>query len=85
MHEDRSPTSGDAGVIVRTVLDCDIRSIKRFSSSLCHYVYDVVTVHGEKFVIRIAHPTDRSTRAGAVYWSGWLRPQRRSVAQVGAR
>lgn len=75
MHEDRSPTSGDARVIVRTVLDCDIRSIKRFSSGLCHYVYDVVTVDGEKFVIRIAHPADRSTLAGSVYWSGWLRPR----------
>jgi aminoglycoside phosphotransferase (APT) family kinase protein len=52
----------------------EVASVDRFPTGLCHYVYDVELVGGDRLVVRIADPANRHLLAGAVAWSGRLRP-----------
>lgn len=68
-----TPTEHDAAAIIQAVLHEPARTITRFTTGLCHYVYDVVTESHAAAVVRIACGTADGL-AGAVYWSHQLRP-----------
>lgn len=68
------PTEQHAADIVQSVLGQRARSVQRFNTGLAHYVYDVVTDHGNAVVVRIAREDMREALIGAVYWSERLRP-----------
>jgi aminoglycoside phosphotransferase (APT) family kinase protein len=55
----------------------EARSITRFPTGLCHYVYDVELDDGRKIVARLASDESRDALRGGVYWHERLR-------QVGA-
>lgn len=67
--EQLSPTANDATRIIRSVFDVDVKSVKRFPTGLCHFIYDVVTAHELALVVRIGHPDNRKGIEGSVYWS----------------
>jgi aminoglycoside phosphotransferase (APT) family kinase protein len=68
-----TPTEHDAAMIVQAVLHESVQTITRFTTGLCHYVYDVVTESNRAVVVRIASDNAKGL-AGAVYWSQQLRP-----------
>ncbi len=68
-------TEQEAKRIVETRFKQPIRSISRFQTGLCHYVYDIVTGDGQKVVARLAQPGNEAALEGAVYWSERLRPE----------
>lgn len=45
-----------------------IKTIIRFETGLCHYVYDVELNNSEKLVIRIADEVGRKDIKGGIYW-----------------
>src|SRR6516225_1480413 len=69
------PTERDAVAMVRDVLGVEVDTIVRFSNGLRHFVYDVTLVDSCRIVARISRPDDATAAAGAVYWSGLLRPK----------
>ena len=52
----------------------EVVSVSRFPTGLCHLVFDVVLAGGEQLVVRVGTPETRHLVAGAVAWSGVLRP-----------
>ncbi|GAC1384659.1 MAG: hypothetical protein NVSMB42_02980 [Herpetosiphon sp.] len=68
------PTPDDARALVRRVLQRDVRSIRRFPTGLCHYVYDIVTTDDRTVVARLALGANRALIAAAIGWSQRLRP-----------
>jgi len=70
------PNSARAAAWARTVAEQrgDVVSLTRFPTGLCHMVFDVVLAGGERLVVRVASPQTRHLAAGAVAWSGLLRP-----------
>ncbi len=50
-----------------------IKKIERFTTGLCHYVYDVELDNCEKLVIRIADAEGRKELKGGIYWYGQLK------------
>ncbi|MEP6903908.1 MAG: phosphotransferase [Actinomycetota bacterium] len=50
-------------------------SADRFSTGHCHFVFDVKTESGKKFVVRIAQPENGYLLESAVYWSAALKPK----------
>src|SRR5713226_2485841 len=70
----RTPDEGAAAAIVRSALGESPRSMRRFPTGLEHFVYDVVAESGRSVVLRITRPAKRASCAGAIYWSGRLRP-----------
>ena len=69
----RSPTPDDAIQAVQQALGAGVRSITRFATGLCHYVYDIETDAGQLIVARMALPDTRDILAGGVYWHERLR------------
>ena len=67
------PSDSDARELVLRLLGEPARSVERFSTGMCHYVYDIVTASGAHVVARIANPDRQEAFAGAVYWSERLR------------
>jgi aminoglycoside phosphotransferase (APT) family kinase protein len=67
------PNEETARQIVKNALHEEAVNVVRFTTGLCHYVYDVQTANGQHFVVRIAHNTEDALRGG-VYWSNLLRP-----------
>jgi aminoglycoside phosphotransferase (APT) family kinase protein len=45
-----------------------ISSVTRFPTGLCHYVYEVRTVTGRAYVVRIATAASRQSVEGGLYW-----------------
>ncbi len=70
-----TPSRQDVITIVRSVCGQDARSVQRFATGLCHYVYDVVLDDGQRLVARIAGSDTQSLLAGGVRWSSLLRPR----------
>jgi aminoglycoside phosphotransferase (APT) family kinase protein len=48
--------------------------MSRFPTGLCHHVYDVVFVNGDRVVVRMATDETRQYLRGGIFWSGILRP-----------
>ncbi len=69
----RVPTPQDAIQAIRQALGAGVRSITRFPTGLCHYVYDVETDDGRRVVVRMARPEAGDILAGGVYWHERLR------------
>lgn len=74
MTKQRTPTANDVASIVRSVYGCDVKSIERFPTGLCHYVYDVATDQELKLVVRIGHLDNRRGIEGSIYWTKKLPP-----------
>lgn len=75
------PTENDAATIIQKVLSERAQTITRFKTGLRHYVYDVVTESGAKFVVRIARENDESLDS-TVYWYRRLRPLGLPLARI---
>lgn len=69
-----TPTEQDAVAIIRTTLHEPVRTVTRFNTGLCHYVYDILTASNTAVVVRIARSDTAAGLAGAMYWSHRLRP-----------
>jgi Ser/Thr protein kinase RdoA (MazF antagonist) len=69
-----TPTLNDLRAIAREVIGSELVSAKRFATGNCHYVFDAALADGRAVVLRIAKPENRSLLAGAVHWSGILKP-----------
>ncbi|HZC04457.1 MAG TPA: phosphotransferase [Ktedonobacterales bacterium] len=69
----RRPTERDAALAVRASLAVQARTIQRFNTGNCHYVYDVLTEDGRRVVARLANDETRDVLAGGVYWHQRLR------------
>ncbi len=67
------PTERDAAMAVRAGLGVEARAIQRFSTGLCHHVYDVTTEDGRRIVARLATSASADQLAGGVYWHERLR------------
>jgi aminoglycoside phosphotransferase len=61
--------------IVLEKLSEKVISAERFSTGLCHFVFDVKTQSGKNFTVRIAQPENRHLLESAVYWSDLLKPK----------
>jgi Ser/Thr protein kinase RdoA (MazF antagonist) len=72
-HTTSVPTERDAEAVVRRALGAGVRSVTRFPTGLCHYVYDVVTDGGRRVVARLSSSVTRDILAGGVYWHLRLR------------
>ncbi|HEX3722614.1 MAG TPA: aminoglycoside phosphotransferase family protein [Nitrolancea sp.] len=68
------PTEHDAVRIASEFTGSTVVSIRRFSTGLAHYVYDVLVDDGRAVVVRLTRPEWKDAFAGAVYWSDRLRP-----------
>jgi len=73
-HSDRSqnstetiPTPQLATELLEEELKMKVMSIERFTTGLSHFVYDVTTTTGDKYVVRIAHRNNENFK-GALYW-----------------
>jgi hypothetical protein len=70
----RAPGAEDARHIARRFAGESPLSWRRFPTGIGHWVYDVETLRGRRFVVRIARAADRQDFVGAVHWSRLLRP-----------
>ncbi len=68
------PTEADAKRILGAVTGQEPDEIRRFPSGLAHFVFDVMLADGQRLVVRLTRPVQQIDFAGAVYWSGQLRP-----------
>ncbi|HEX6288208.1 MAG TPA: aminoglycoside phosphotransferase family protein [Herpetosiphonaceae bacterium] len=71
----RAPTEQDAMTVVEVVMQRPAHQIERFPTGLCHYVYDVVTDHGQRVVVRLARADTAPLLLGGINWSRVLRPR----------
>ena len=63
-----SPSLSLAREIAAAFAGKRIAKIARFETGLCHFVYDISTEGGQRFVIRIAHPANERLLKGSQYW-----------------
>jgi len=68
------PRVEDATSLCESLFNCAVKSISRFPTGLCHYVYDVVLADGRAIVARIATEENRRLIKGGIFWSGLLGP-----------
>lgn len=68
------PRPEDAVALCGRLFVSPVKSIVRFPTGLCHYVYDVLLADGQQIVVRIAVDENRFMIEGGIYWSGVLRP-----------
>ncbi len=68
------PTESQAHEIVFGYLGHKKFSLKRFPTGLCHYVYEVMPLGQEPFVLRMGYSATRGHIAGSVYWTEQLSP-----------
>ncbi|MGI8906833.1 MAG: phosphotransferase family protein [Candidatus Sumerlaeaceae bacterium] len=76
------PNEFDARQLIQALLGEPALTLTRFSTGMCHYVYDVVMQNGKRVVARIANPDRSAAIAGAIYWSQKLRPLGVPVADI---
>lgn len=81
-HIQKSPDKNYVAEITRQVFDESVTNVERFTTGLCHFVYDVVTESEKNFVVRIARPENRAMRAGALYWYQMLKPQGVALPEI---
>ena len=62
------PSERDALHIVKDHLDEHPLRAERFTTGLCHYVYDVLTEEENRYVVRIATPETKDYLLGGLYW-----------------
>lgn len=70
----KKPNTEIARDIVENALCVNVISIKRFSTGLCHDVYDVMLENHKEVVIRIATESSLNELKGGVYWFEKLKP-----------
>jgi hypothetical protein len=56
------------------LFDSPVQSVTRFPTGLCHHVFDVLFVNGNRVVARLATDDTRQYLKGGIFWSGILRP-----------
>lgn len=61
--------------IVGKCMGESVRTVDRFPTGACHFVYDVTTETHRNFVVRIAAPENVEFLRGAMYWHGLLKPK----------
>jgi len=67
--------AGLATGIAAEVIGCAPTTVRRFTTGLRHYVFDVAFAARPPLVVRIGDPSARSEMAGPVRLSGLLRPR----------
>ncbi|MBP6506450.1 MAG: phosphotransferase [Opitutaceae bacterium] len=70
----RSPTAQDAVAAVENALHVRAIDARRFSTGLCHFVYEVTLEKGGSVVVRLAKADTAPLLAGGVYWHAQLMP-----------
>ncbi|HEX4054802.1 MAG TPA: phosphotransferase [Tepidisphaeraceae bacterium] len=68
------PRTEDAVELCGRLFASPVKSIVRFPTGLCHYVYDVLLADGQPIVVRIAADENRFLIEGGIHWSSVLRP-----------
>ena len=68
--------------ITERIFDEKAAEIERFPTGNCHFVFDVRTQNGRKFVVRIAKPENRGFLRNAIYWNKLLRPKGVPLAEI---
>jgi hypothetical protein len=74
-----------AAASVEAMLGGAVASVKRFPTSIRHFVYDVLLTDGKRAVVRIGLPEHRETIAAAASWSDRLRPLGFPLPEILAR
>jgi aminoglycoside phosphotransferase len=72
-NEER-PTESDAVEIARRVTGHTPTSVKRFSTGIGHWVYDIRGPDGATLVVKMGTAAQRDSIEGAIHWSTTLRP-----------
>lgn len=73
MNQTKTPDFKDIAAIVHKYLNEELRSAARFPMGLCHFVYDLETSSGQKFVIRLASGQNSLQHLhGNMYWYDYL-------------
>lgn len=67
------PTIADVDQMMCTGVGEGILEAVRFPTGLCHYVFDVTSKSGRRWVVRVAMPQNAYLLEGSVYWSSVLR------------
>jgi aminoglycoside phosphotransferase (APT) family kinase protein len=62
------PDEATAASVFRAHFLDSISSVTRFPTGLCHHVYEICTVTGQAYVVRIASAASRESLAGGLYW-----------------
>ncbi len=62
------PSERDARHIVEDCLGEHPLRAERFTTGLCHYVFDVLTEEGNQYAVRIATPESGDYLLGGLYW-----------------
>ncbi|MBW7895951.1 MAG: phosphotransferase [Opitutaceae bacterium] len=68
------PTADDARRIVEQTLGTGVAAVRRFSTGLCHYVYEVELTDGRCVAVRLATEETQALLAGGIYWHRKLSP-----------
>jgi aminoglycoside phosphotransferase (APT) family kinase protein len=68
------PTAEDARRMVATTLGADAVAVRRFTTGLQHFVYEVTLADGQAVVARMTRPSERALMRSAVALSTQLRP-----------
>jgi aminoglycoside phosphotransferase len=69
-----APAEGDARAVAAAFAREQIESAVRFATGSSHWVYDVATVSGRRFVVRLGAAGSAHAFEAAVRWSRRLRP-----------
>lgn len=76
------PSESDAKMIVEEAIHKRVVLVKRFPTGLMHYVYDVTTEGGEKFVARLTRPENHSYFTSALFWYTLLKEKHVPVPTI---
>src|SRR5271154_6952076 len=74
-----------AAASVEAALGGAVASVKRFPTSIRHFVYDVLLPDGRRAVVRIGLPDQRDIFTAAATWSDRLRPLGFPLPEILAR
>ncbi len=69
----QSPQPEHVIELCQRLFESPVRSVARFPTGLCHYMYDVVLADGRGIVVRMATDGTRALLKGGLNWSGVLR------------
>jgi hypothetical protein len=58
----RAPRERDAARILERVVERRVCAVARFPTGLAHYVYDAVTVDGQRYAVRLARADQGQVR-----------------------
>ena len=76
------PTDADVRNAISEYLGNEPFSLERFSTGLCHYVYDVTPQAQQPFVLRMGCEETRDNLIGSVYWTGMLSPLKIPIPKI---